>query len=155
MLGLLDVPVAVGRAGQHRLMAAAGAVQLPAPGALPDLRALVLGDHPSELAQQLILRRAAPLGLLREADLHAGAGELFEQQHLVGVAAREPVGRVAQQHLERTLRGTVAQPLQRRDAEASRRRTPRPRTPDPRAASRPRSAASSRSPTVWLWIVSS
>ena len=57
----------------HRLGAAAGAVQLPAAGALPDLRPLVLGDHPLELAQQLVLGRRAPLGLLREAHLHAGA----------------------------------------------------------------------------------
>ena len=89
-------------------------MQLPAAGALPDLRALVLGDHPLELAQQLVLWRRAPLGLLREAHLHADALELFEQQHLVGVAAREPIRRVAQQHLERALRGAVAQPLKRR-----------------------------------------
>ena len=114
VIGLLDVPVAVGRARHHRLGAAPGAVQLPAAGALGDLRALILGDHPLELAQQLILRGAAPLGLLGEHDLHPGAGELLEQQHLVGIAAREPIGRVAQQHLERSLRGAIAQPLQRR-----------------------------------------
>src|SRR6266498_856690 len=50
VLGLLDVPVAVRRTGHHRLRAAARAVQLPAAGALGDLRALVLGDHPLELA---------------------------------------------------------------------------------------------------------
>jgi hypothetical protein len=53
-------------------------------------------------------------GLLGEDDLHAGAPELFEQQPLIGVAAREAVGRVAQQHLEAVLGGAVAQPLQRR-----------------------------------------
>ena len=114
VLGLLDVPVAVRRAGHHRLRAAASAVQLPAPGPLRDLRTLVLGDHPLELAQQLILRGAAPLGLLREADLNAGASELFQQQHLIGIAAREAIRRVAQQHLERPLRSAVAQPLKRR-----------------------------------------
>ena len=113
MLGLPDVPVAIGSAGHHRLRPAACTVRLPAAGALTDLRALVLGDHPLELAQQLVLGRAAPLGLLREAHRHAHARELLQQQHLVGVAAREPIGRVAEQHLERSLRRAVAQPLQR------------------------------------------
>jgi hypothetical protein len=92
-------------------------VQLAAPGSLADLGALVLGDHPLELAQQLVLGRRAALGLLGEDDLDAGAGELLEQQHLVGVAAREPIGRVAQQHLEAALGDTVAQPLERRPGE--------------------------------------
>src|SRR5215208_504798 len=114
MLCFLDVSVSVRRGGQHGLRAAARAVQLPAAGALADLRALVLGDHPLELAQQLVLGRAAALGLLGEADLDAGALELFEQQHLVGVAAREAVGRVTEQHLEAALGGAVAQTLERR-----------------------------------------
>jgi hypothetical protein len=84
MLGLLDVSVSVRRAGHHRLRTATGAVRLPAPGALGDLRALVLGDHPLELAQQLVLGRAAALRLLRETHLNADARKLFEQQHLVG-----------------------------------------------------------------------
>ena len=71
MIGALHVPVAVGRARHHRLGAATGAMQLPAAGALGDLRTLVLGDHPLELTQQLILRGATPLGLLGEHDLHA------------------------------------------------------------------------------------
>jgi hypothetical protein len=40
--------------------------------------------------------------------------ELLEQQHLVAVAAREPVRAVAEQQLERSLGGPVAQPLERR-----------------------------------------
>ena len=123
MLGLPDIPVAIGSAGHHRVRTAASAVRLPAAGALTDLRPLVLGDHSLELAQQLVLGRAAPLGLLREADLHAHARELLQQQHLVGVTAREPVGRVAEQNLERSLRRAVAQPLQRRALQA------RPREP--------------------------
>ena len=114
VLGLLHIPVAVGCARQHRLVAGTGAVQLAAAGALPDLRPLVLSDHPLELAQQLVLGRHAPLGLLGEAHLHPDTLELFEQQHLVGVAARETIRRVAQQHLERSLSATVTQPLQRR-----------------------------------------
>lgn len=116
MLGLLDEPVAVGRAGHHRLVAGAGAVQLAAPGTLADLRALVLGDHSLELSQ-LVLRRAGVLAAAGEDDLHAGPGELLEHQHLVGVAAREPIRGVAQQHLARPFGGAVAQPLQRRPGE--------------------------------------
>ncbi len=123
MLGLPDVPVAVGSAGHHRVRTATGAVRLPTAGALTDLRPLVLGDHSLELAQQLVLGRAAPLGLFREADLHADASELLQQQHLVGVTAREAIGRVAEQNLERSLRRAVAQPLQRRALKA------RPREP--------------------------
>jgi hypothetical protein len=113
-LGLADEPVAVRGTGHHRLVAGARTVQLPAPGALADLRALVLGDHPLKLSEQLVLGRARPLAATREHDLDTGPGELLEQQHLVGVAAREPIRRVAQQHLKRALGGTVAQPLERR-----------------------------------------
>ena len=114
LLALLDVPEAVGRARHDRLGAAAGAVQLAAAGALADLCPLILSNHPLELAQQLVLGCAAPLGLLGEAHLHAGASELLEQQHLVGVATREAIGRVAEQHFEAALRGAVAQTLERR-----------------------------------------
>ena len=92
-------------------------MQLPAAAALGDLRPLVLGDHPLELAQQLILRGAGPLRLLREDHLDPGALELLEQQHLIGVSAREPVRRVTQQHLEAALDRQVAQPLQPRAAQ--------------------------------------
>ena len=92
-------------------------MQLAAAAALGDLRPLVLGDHPLELTQQLILRRAGPLRLLGEHHLDPGALELFEQQHLIGVTAREPVRRMTQQHLEAALDRQVAQPLQRRAAQ--------------------------------------
>ena len=59
VLGALHIPVAIRRAGEHRHRAGPGAMQLPATAALGDLRPLVLGDHPLELTQQLILRGAA------------------------------------------------------------------------------------------------
>jgi hypothetical protein len=117
VLGALDVPVAVRGAGHDRDRAASGAVKLAAAAALSDLRPLVLGDHPLELAQQLILRGAGPLGLLREHDLDPGALELLEQQHLIGVPTREPIGRVTEQHLEAALDRQVAQALQPRAAQ--------------------------------------
>ena len=93
-------------------------MQLPAAAALRDLRALVLGNHPLELAQQLVLRRAGPHGLLEKHDLDPAAREFFQQQHLVGVAAREPVRRKTEHHLEATLERPVAEPLQRRALQA-------------------------------------
>ena len=118
VLGFLDIPVAVGRVGEHRDRACPRAVQLPAAAALGDLRALVLGDHPLELAQQLILRRARALGLLREYDLDPAARELFDQQHLVGVSTRKTVRRMTQHDLEAPIEGTVAKALQRRALQA-------------------------------------
>ncbi len=103
VLGLLDIPIAIWGASEDGHRAGPGAMQLPAATALSDLRPLVLGDHPLELAQQLILRRAGPLGLLREDDLDPRPLELLEQQHLVCVPAREPIRRVTQQHLEPAL----------------------------------------------------
>ena len=79
VLGPLDIPVAVGRAGEHRHRTGSRAVQLPTTTPLGDLRSLVLGDHPLELTQQLILRGARSLGLLGEEDLDPAARELLEQ----------------------------------------------------------------------------
>jgi hypothetical protein len=52
-----------------------------------------------------------PSGESRRLPDRTGAGELLEQQQLVGVAPREPIRRVAERHLKRALSGTVAQPL--------------------------------------------
>src|SRR5204863_4412271 len=56
VLGLLDVTVAVGGVAEHRDRTRSRAMQLPAAATLRDLRPFVLGDHPLELTQQLILR---------------------------------------------------------------------------------------------------
>jgi hypothetical protein len=103
VLGLAHVPIAVGGAGKHGLGSLAGAMQAPPAHALGDLSALVFGDHPLELAQQLLLGRARALGLAGEHDLHPRPAQLLEQQHLVGVAAGEPVGRVAQHRAREAL----------------------------------------------------
>ncbi len=117
VLGALDVPVAVRGAGHDRDRAASGAVKLAAAAALSDLGPLVLGDHPLELAQELILRGAGPLGLLGEDHLDPGALELLQQQHLIGVPAREPIRRMTQQHLEAALDRQITQALQPRAAQ--------------------------------------
>jgi len=124
-------------------------VDLAAPGALGDLRALVLGDHPLELAQELVLGRARALSLLGEADLDTGAPELLEQQHLVGIAAREAVVGVAEQQLEGALGGAIAQALERRALKRGARET---LVLEDQIVCEQQAAlsASSRSPVVWL-----
>ena len=98
---------------ETRLRAQPRPVQLAAARTLGDQPALVLAD-PLKLAQRLVFGRAGALRLLREADRDTDPIELLEQHHLVGVAAREPVGRVAEHNLEHALGGAVAQPLERR-----------------------------------------
>ena len=80
---------------------------------MSDLRPLVLGDHPLELHQELVLRRGR-LWRLDEYGLHAMAGEFLGQQHLIGILAAQPVGRVDQHRLDVPLGRKVADPLQAR-----------------------------------------
>ncbi len=72
VLGALHIAVAIRRASHDRHRAGPSAMQLPATTALRDLRPLVLGDHSLELAQQLILRGAGALGLLRTGAPRSG-----------------------------------------------------------------------------------
>ncbi|XXU08750.1 hypothetical protein WMF40_05940 [Sorangium sp. So ce854] len=64
-----------------------------------------------DLNQQLVLR-VPPGCALQEHDGDAASGELFEQQHLVGVAPRKSVRAVDIQHIDRPLSDAVAKPLQ-------------------------------------------
>ena len=107
-----DPPVAVGHLPEEHL-AGASAVQLAAAVALGDLRALVFGDHALDLDQQLGLRVIAGRRTVEEADRHAEALELFEDQHLVGVGAREAIRAQAQDGVQRAGLGRVAQAVQR------------------------------------------
>jgi hypothetical protein len=93
-------PVAVGHLPEDRL-ARAGPVQPAAAVPLGDLGALVLGDHALHLHQQPRLGVVIERWRVEEAHGHAEAGQLVQDQHLVGVGAREPVGGQAPQRLER------------------------------------------------------
>ena len=79
---------------------------LAPPGSLGDLGSFVLGDHPLELDHQLVFGRLGPRAL-DEPDLGAGAGELVDQQRLVGVPAGEPIRRVTQHDIDRNLGGQI------------------------------------------------
>ena len=109
------VAVAVGRLGAEQV-AVAGLLELAAAEALGEHRALVLGDGALDLQQQLVARVLGD-GTVEEGDLDAGAAELLEQQHLVGVAARQAVGREHRDDLDGGVAHRVAQAVEARAIE--------------------------------------
>ena len=109
---LADVPVPERRAAEHAHRARLGPVALAPAAALEDLRALVLGDHPLHLQQEVVLR-GLPERPVQEDHVHAGAPELIHQQHLIGVFAGQAVGRVDVEPVQPAGGGPVPQPLQR------------------------------------------
>ena len=133
---LADIPVAERGTGEHVDRPGLGAVGLAAPVAFQDLRLLVLGEHALELHQQLILGRVAARAL-DELHPRAGAGELLDQQRLVGELAGQPVRRsnTAPPRSRPRRPGRAAAPA--RAGPGSRRSGPRPRTPTPRARQAP------------------
>src|SRR4051812_14442250 len=112
-----DVAVAERRGGERAEQAGARRMAAPAPTAFQNLGALVLGDHPLDLQQQVVLGRAGDRAV-EEDDLSAGAPELLHQQHLVGMAASQPVGGMDIETIDAAGRHGIAQPLQRRAQQA-------------------------------------
>ena len=110
LIGLAHVSVAVWRAAHDTNLARASAVTLAAARPLEDLRPFVLGNHPLELHEQLILGTRA-LRRIDEDRLDALMGELLHQQDLVRVLATQPVGRVDEHHLDLPLGGKIAYAL--------------------------------------------
>lgn len=111
-----DAAVAVGHLPEADL-AGAGAVEFAAAVALGDLRALVFGDHALHLHQQRGLRVLAERRAFEEPHLALKPLQLLEDQHLVGVGAREPIGAQAQHAVEHAGLGGVTQPVERRTVE--------------------------------------
>ena len=110
--GAGDPPVAVGGLPGDDLPGA-GAEQLAAPVPFGDLRLLVFGDHALHLGEQHRLRVAGgQAGSVGEAHCYAEAGQLVQNQDLVGVGAGEPVRGQAPQQLEQAGLGGVAQRVQ-------------------------------------------
>jgi hypothetical protein len=111
--GLADVAVAERGAGQHVDAAGLRAVRLAPPVALHDLGLLILGEHALELDEQLVLGAVAARPL---HELHPGpaAGELLDQQRLVGELAGQPVRGVDEDHVQAALGGQVPHSLQAR-----------------------------------------
>jgi hypothetical protein len=70
-----------------------GRMSFAAPVALQNLGALILRHHPLHLQQQLVFWSLSQLPV-EEHHLDAGMLQLIDQQHLIGILARQPIGRV-------------------------------------------------------------
>ena len=107
-----DAPVAVGGLPGDDLPGA-GAEQLAPPVPFGDLGLLVFGDHALDLGEQRGLRVVrVQAGGVGEGHPDAEAGQLVQDEHLVGVGAGEPVRGQAPDHLEQPGLGGVAQRVQ-------------------------------------------
>lgn len=82
------------------------------PAAFQDLGAFVLGDHALDLKQEIVLWSAADRSVGED---HVGASgpELLDEEHLVGVAAGEPIRGENMDLVDDTGRYGVAQTLRR------------------------------------------
>jgi hypothetical protein len=86
-------------------------VSLTAARSFQDLRPLVFGDHALELNKKLILRAVA-LRRFHKQRLDSMAGELLDQQNLVGVLPAQAVRRVREHDLELPFGAEVSHALQ-------------------------------------------
>jgi hypothetical protein len=84
-----NVAIAVGRLAADPLPGAR-LLKLAAAEALAEEGALVLGDGALDLEQELVVGVVRD-GVVDEEDLAGGLAQLLQQEHLVGVAAREAV----------------------------------------------------------------
>jgi len=101
------VAVAVGGAPTE-VVAVAGPLQLAAAEALAEDGALVLGDGALDLQQELVVRVVRDR-MVQERHRAAGATELLEQQHLVGVAPGQAVWAQHRDELDGAVAHRVAQ----------------------------------------------
>ena len=112
-IGLLHVPIAVGGARKHIDRALLSAVPLATARTLGNLGPFVFRNHPLKLDQQLIFGGCAG-GRSQKDQLHSTAGQLFDQQHLIGIFPTQTVGRVDQNGFDLSPRREVPQCLQTR-----------------------------------------
>ena len=110
-VALPDIRETVGRTAQGADLTVARTMDLAASRPLQDLRALVLRDHALHLHEQLVLRRLARRAV-EEDRRDPLLAQLVEQQHLVGVLARQAVGVVHVQPVDASLGDPIAQPLE-------------------------------------------
>ena len=110
-----NMPVAVGDLPPEHL-ALSRAKELPPTVAFRDLDALVFGDRALDLREQARLRVIGQ-GLVEKEHLNAEALELFENQDLIRVLAREAIRTQNQRGLERPGLGSVTQPVEARPVE--------------------------------------
>lgn len=84
----------------------------PASAALQDFGALVLGNHALDLQQELVLRRLTDFSI-EEDDLDPSPQELLQQQHLMGVVARQAIGTMDVELIDPPSSHYIAEPFQR------------------------------------------
>ena len=111
VLGHITIPI--GGPTEHIHHPCPGGMALATSVALDDLGPFILSDHPLHLQKQVIFR-ALPQGPVEEYDLHSGASELIDQEHLIGVFACQAIWRVHIEPVHTARRCHVAQALQRR-----------------------------------------
>ena len=116
IVSLPKITVAIRGAAHDADLARSRAVPFPPPRPFEDLGAFVLGDHALKLHQQLILGGGARRSI-EEARLDPVTSELFDQQHLVGVFAAQPIRAVNQHDLDVAAGRQVTDPLQSRSFE--------------------------------------
>jgi hypothetical protein len=80
--------------------------------ALDNLGALILGNDPLDLEQQLVLRRLR-WGVIQEDDAHPRASEFVEEQYLMHILAGQAVRAVDIEDLNSTQRCQVPYPFER------------------------------------------
>jgi len=110
-LGLPDIAIPIGRGRQHAHRPGVRRVPLATPTTLQDLGPLILRDHALHLEEERVLGGLAR-GPVEEDDRDAGPLEFLQQQDLVGILARQPVGRMDVEAVEATRCGEIAQLLQ-------------------------------------------
>ncbi|MCM8738663.1 hypothetical protein M5E06_31635 [Azospirillum sp. A1-3] len=85
-----DVAIAERGFAQGADLPGASGVPTAASATFQDLGALVLGDHPLDLEQEVVFGTGAD-GMVDEDDLGTGPAELLDEKDLIGVTTREPV----------------------------------------------------------------
>lgn len=76
--------------------------------ALQNFRPFVFGNHALHLEQELIFRGLADFAVEKD-DLNACANELLQQQHLVGVVARQAIWAMDIEVIYPSSRGDISQ----------------------------------------------
>ena len=108
--------IAIGRASPGQQLPAAQLGLAPAPHAVGDQVALILGHGSPDLEQQLVMRIIAHRPIQKH-NLAAALGEFVDQQHLMDIVARQTIGCGDQYLLEGGKGGVVAQAIQARAIE--------------------------------------
>jgi hypothetical protein len=113
VLALLHVAIAERGAGKHIDRTLLRAMALAASGTLRNLRPLIFRNHALELHQQLVLRSFSRRRFQKD-DFHPAAGQLLDQENLIGILATETIGRMDENRFELSPGRQIAQRFQSR-----------------------------------------